>query len=644
MWFSFMVALFACAVLVYLPGALQLRCFGFRGPEQIALSPILSVSELVIIGIAFTSIGVSGPLPVVLAIAVSTAMIMLAGNIFIRDNRLAIPGLSWCHFCIYIVVGIALGFWYFVWNLDGPGSFVQEFDNAYHLNLITKFIESGCYSSLHASIFSDDMSYYPAAFHVVAALVGSLTGTASSLAENTSIFVFAFCVFPGSMYLFLAYLFKGERLPILLGSLVVLAFSAFPWGFLVAGPLYSNMAALAVLPALMSAFMQIFEEGSRCKKISYALIVFAGLAYELFAQPNAVFTAIVVLSPFMAQLIIQKLDDRKYGVVASVAFVMAAVIFLLVCYKLPFLSSVTHYNCIPYTGTAYQAAIDFADFGYRNTVAQPVLSILALLGILAVLAKKRLRWILFPLLFFFVGYVVAGCKGPSFFTGFWYNDVDRIAANAVLLLIPLATIGFAFLIKVLISLIEQGIGPVSRRWCVTVISAAVCLGVFCPSHIDAGNGYVNTAFGDRASRLDELAKSAVSLTADEKEFLLECKDVVGEEPALNVPYDGSVFAYSICGLRTEYTQFFSSKDEECQVVQHKLNCYVDDPDAKNALESLGVSYYLKLDEEDDPDSTFYDAFFKKSEWDGMLAVDDSTPGFEVVLSRGDMRLYRISQL
>ena len=145
MWFSFMVALFACAVLVYLPGALQLRCFGFRGPEQIALSPILSVSELVIIGIAFTSIGVSGPLPVVLAIAVSTAMIMLAGNISIRDNRLAIPGLSWCHFCIYIVVGIALGFWYFVWNLDGPGSFVQEFDNAYHLNLITKFIESGCY-------------------------------------------------------------------------------------------------------------------------------------------------------------------------------------------------------------------------------------------------------------------------------------------------------------------------------------------------------------------------------------------------------------------------------------------------------------------------------------------------------------------
>lgn len=644
MWFSFMAALFACAVLVYLPGALQLRCFGFRGPEQIALAPILSVSELVIIGTALTFIGVSGPLPVAFATVISTVLIMLVGKIFIRDKRLVSPSLSWCHFCIYLVVGIALGFWYFVWNLDGPGSFVQEFDNAYHLNLITKFIESGCYSSLHASIFSDGVSYYPAAFHVVAALAGSLTGVVSSIAENASIFVFAFCVFPGSIYLFLAYLLKGEQLPILLGSLVVLAFSAFPWAFLVAGPLYSNMAALAVLPALMFAFMRILEEDARRKKLAYVLIVFTGLAYELFAQPNAVFTAIVILSPFTAQLIIREFDNRKHGIAASVAFVVSVVIFLLVCYKLPFLSSVTHYKCIPYTGTAYQAAIDFADFGYRNTVAQPVLSFLTLLGILAILAKKRLRWLLFPLLFFFIGYVVAGCKGSSFFTGFWYNDVDRIAANAVLLLIPLATIGFAFLIKMLISLIEQGIGPISRKWCVVVISAVVCLGVFCPSHINAGNGYVNTAFGDRASRLDELAKSAVSLTADEKEFLLECKDVIGEEPVLNVPYDGSVFAYSVCGLRTEYTQFFSSKDEKCQTVQHRLNCYVDDPDAKNALESLGVSYYLKLDEEDDPDSTFYDAFFKKPEWDGMLAVDDSTPGFEVVLSRGDMRLYKISQL
>ena len=29
-------------------------------------------------------------------------------------------------------------------------------------------------------------------------------------------------------------------------------------------------------------------------------------------------------------------------------------------------------------------------------------------------------------------------------------------------------------------------------------------------------------------------------------------------------------------------------------------------------------------------------------WSGIRAIDDSTPGFETVLSEGDMRLYRIT--
>ena len=97
-------------------------------------------------------------------------------------------------------------------------------------------------------------------------------------------------------------------------------------------------------------------------------------------------------------------------------------------------------------------------------------------------------------------------------------------------------------------------------------------------------------------------------------------------------------------MRTEYTQFFSKGDEAHQVVQHGLDMYAKDLSTREALESMGIKYYLSLDRESDPDSTFYNAFFKESEWNGMLAVNDSTPGFEVVLSCGDMRLYKLSQL
>lgn len=644
MWLSFAAVLFACIALVYLPGFFQLRALGFRGAEQIAISPILSVAEAVVFGIIFAFVGLPGFLPILLSVVILTLVSVIVGKALCSGGHEFESSFSWSHLLLYFVIGILLGTWYFVWNLDGPGSFVQEFDNAYHLNLIEKFIESGFFSSFCTSISDDGMCYYPAAFHVVAALAGSLVGVSSAVAENAAIFVFAFSVFPGSSYLFLAALFKGNRLTIAIGSLITLAYSAFPWGFLVAGPLYPNMVALSILPTLMALFVLAIGENDRRKKAAYAFLFFVALICELFAQPNAIFAAIVVLAPFVALHVYQAFPNKKHGLLVSAAFIVFVLAFLVVCYKLPFLNSVTHYKCVPYTGTAYQAAIDFADFGYRNTVAQPILSFLVLIGILVVLSKRRMRWILFPLLFFFIGYVYAGCKGPSFLTGFWYNDVDRVAANAALLIIPLATVGLTALLKASISFFEQGIGSMSKKWCGISIVAAVMLGVFCPSHIDAGNGYVNTAFGDRASRLDELAKSAVSLTSEEKDFLQECKDLVGKDVVLNNPYDGSAFAYSVCDLRTEYTQFFSKGDETHQVVQHELNKYTDDPGTREALESMGVEYYLSLDRESDPDSTFYNAFFKESEWDGMLAVNDSTPGFEVVLSSGDMRLYKLSQL
>ena len=644
MWFSFAVVLIICIALVYFPGFFQLRAFGLKGPAQIALSPIISVSELAALGVVFTFVDLPGSFPILFSLTAMTIMVVLAGKFFFGRCCASCSAFSWRHLLLYLILGALIGAWYFVWNLDGPGSFVQEFDNAYHLNLITKYIESGFFSSLHASILGDEISYYPSAFHVVAALAGSLVGVSSSIAENASIFVFAFCVFPGSIYLFLAVLFKGKQLPVLLGSLLALSFSAFPWGFLVAGPLYPNMAAFSCLPGLMSAFMLAFEDGGKRNKAIYSFVVIVGFVFEFFAQPNAIFTAIVILAPFVALRIYQAFPNKKYGLLVSAAFVVSVFAFLLICYKLPFLNSVTHYKCVPYTETVYQATIDFADFGYRNTVAQPILSFLVLMGILAVLSKGRMRWILFPLLFFFIGYVYAGCKGPSFLTGFWYNDVDRVAANAVLLLIPLATAGLTVLLKASVSFFEQGIGSMSKKWCNVVIVSAVMLGIFCPSHIDAGNGYVNTAFGDRASRMDELAKSAVSLTGEEKGFLLECRDIVNEDVVLNNPYDGSVFAYSVCGLRTEYTQFFSKGDEAHQAVQHGLDMYAKDLSTREALESMGIKYYLSLDRESDPDSTFYNAFFKESEWNGMLAVNDSTPGFEVVLSCGDMRLYKLSQL
>ena len=70
---------------------------------------------------------------------------------------------------------------------------------------------------------------------------------------------------------------------------------------------------------------------------------------------------------------------------------------------------------------------------------------------------------------------------------------------------------------------------------------------------------------------------------------------------------------------------------------------------KEAVENVGAEYLLLLDQgrwynPSDPDSNFFFTYDDNSLWAGIDYVRDSTPGFEVVLARDDMRLYRITAI
>ena len=63
-----------------------------------------------------------------------------------------------------------------------------------------------------------------------------------------------------------------------------------------------------------------------------------------------------------------------------------------------------------------------------------------------------------------------------------------------------------------------------------------------------------------------------------------------------------------------------------------------------AVESIGAEYVLVLDQgeskEDRPRLFTYE---NGKNWLGIELIRDDTPGFEKVLGRGDMRLYRITR-
>ena len=125
---------------------------------------------------------------------------------------------------------------------------------------------------------------------------------------------------------------------------------------------------------------------------------------------------------------------------------------------------------------------------------------------------------------------------------------------------------------------------------------------------------------------------------------------------LNRPNDGSVFLYGADGVRTYYrylTGYEGGWGESSQsvLIRKSLCDIAENAEVRDAVKSVGAQYVLNLDagyDGDKPGEGGAKRRFLPSDgirdewWSGISSIDDDTPGFEVVLSEGDMRLYKIT--
>ena len=144
-------------------------------------------------------------------------------------------------------------------------------------------------------------------------------------------------------------------------------------------------------------------------------------------------------------------------------------------------------------------------------------------------------------------------------------------------------------------------------------------------------------------------------SAEERDFVERARNAL---PAgalvINQPHDGSTFAYGLDGLNTYYRHIDVGSDTtESQILRSSLDTIATDAEVREAARKAGVDYVLQLDqgtdpsEIDDPESTDGRTWLlqtDESSWrnfDGINRITDETPGFEPVMSEGDMRIYRI---
>lgn len=673
MWTSFFIDFILALVMLYLPGALFGSLFRMPTVLRLAFAPIISITLYEILAIAYQKLSIFANFFSIFIPVLVISAVVCGVSIAVRRSRKSSCGkvvgcsFRWSLLAAYVGVAFVVGMLFFVKALDGTDTFLQAWDNAFHLNVVRYFVDSGNYSALCVTntVGASPVpgtAYYPAAWHLLCAAITSVVGSTVPTTINAVNFAFASVVFPAGMYCFVGRVLGNNRIGILVGALLSSAFASFPWSFLTYGPLFPNLASMSLLPAALTVMMGMFdyESSTRQRLSSLVCSVFAVVSFG-FAQPNSVFTAIVVLFPYACVEFCQIAEGRGL----RIANLRKCVFYLICCalfvalwavfYVLPPLHAPYTVNW-PAFASHVQAVANVLSLAYIRSQASLLLALLVIVGIANSLKNRAYCWVSVAYVVTCVMLIVAESSDgflKTFLTGLWYTDQYRVAAMCGIAATPLACIGAARIVELVKSIYPKVLRFFDWRdrsryfGVLTSLVVAVCL--FVPSFSIPGVAHFDTAFGGFRDDVEFMYSASAPnvLDASEREFLEEATQIVNEDPGLviNQSFDGSAYAYGLYGLDVFYRSFgdvwSGSETEDSKSLRLHIDELSWNTDVQESARSVGAKYLLLLDygKGDTGDGCLQS--YVRNDWWGVNAVTDDTAGFKVLLAKDDMRLYRL---
>ena len=734
MWSELFIAATIGLVFLYIPGYFAARGLQITRGLALGLAPLLSLFAYSIWAIAAYKIGIFATWKSIgIPVVVAGFVVFVAGMLICRFvkgapshiGRSLFPERTWliASLILVLVFGIGVTSFAFLQSLDGPASYVAEYDNLSHMMRIKTAVTTGNYAPFGLDYYPELASggpdethssgFYPSTWHMLAYFMVSMTAVEIPIAVNATNLVFLAFVAPLSAWTLLSVVFREKKWALLACSFLPLAFVAFPWGMILFGPLYPNMAAFSMVLGLLACLYVLSSRTleASCERVKHALpghatsgrttsgratsghaaaqaksdltsrillgIAFlGGLGGLALSHPNAFFALAVPAAYLLAQRAYEA--ARGFDVdkthpwlprTAALAVLALALICWFIAYKTPFMSAVVSNTWIAFTGKS-QALFNLALLSLRDMPIQPVLAALVLIGALESLHRREYLWMGASWATSGVMYVInAGSDGwlKHFLTGFWYTDHYRVAALVALMALPLAALGLITCLRGLRKLLaflnekqasSDHTRPYSLRFGPAVLTVFVFAAIFYPSitvfgpkhqtsNHSAAYTEVQTAFGYINKKLTSANKTTgytAEINRSEREFLEEVAQIVPEGALIiNEPHDGSAFAYVLYDLNVYYRTWGSASGDSqtSSLIRNKLYTIASDKDVQDAVAQIDAKYLLLLDSENDSEHMKHATCYDSAQWQGLERITDETPGFKLILSRDDMKLYEI---
>ena len=676
--FDFALALIVVLVALYAPGYLIGRAFPLQRPAALALAPAFGLPVLVALGVVLSEASLSCPAPVLLVLALAVALAVFAAASGIRRQRGRATGAAIAPepfprqvpsrfligaFALYVAVALVVCAGMFLSAIDGLDSFARKDDTTVHLSIIRAFLDTGTYSTLHSNAFlgqGTEGAYYPSVWHIVAAIAASFIGDGVAPANNAVTLAFIAVVLPLGVCLLLASVFPEKRTVVLAGSLFATTFAIMPWGFLTKGQLLPNLASYALIPGALALFIAAVEAQQGKHRAALGIGAAWALAAIALCQPNGAFTCVIGMAAYALCRIFRAPDDKKASftprrIGAAVVFVAALCALWVALFFAPPLRSVVTYGQWDTLLSLPEAVLSGLSFMYVEWGGlQPFLSVVVLFGAIAVFRDRRYLWLVVAYLvtlIIYLGNMATDGFARQLLAGFWYADYYRTGAMNALFAIPLAAFGFAWLVKLLSGLLGRIPALKPREAACTVLAAVVLTAAFAACQtvsysFKLGERTVAAGLPYQRQQIANLYTWETTYTAEERAFVQQAAALVGDGLVVNVPNDGTAWCYGTDGLdvlfrRTGDNGGNSFPKETNALIRTGLADVASNPEVQQALRQVDARYVILLDDPSGSDPTMDSSRYEAEKWAGIESITPDTPGFTLLLSEGDMRLYEI---
>jgi hypothetical protein len=651
-WVDAVPAALVSVAWLLLPGLPSMHALGLRGLAAWAMAPVAGVALLGVTAIVAGKLGIAWSVGLAIGISVLAAAIV-GGLAFWLRRRVSVVreadprSVTWTA-AASMVPAVVLGAITIVRGFGRPDNLSQTYDALFHYNAIALILDTRNGSSLTLSSFgaTDTAStFYPAAWHDVTSLVVSTAGTSIPVAANLVSAAVAVVLWPLCVLFLVRQIFGRSPAALAITGVLSVGFAAGPWALLGFGVLWPNALGLAMIPAGLAVLLSIAglakdDALGRGHALILLPVVIVGAT---LAHPGAFFSLIALgVFPLGHGLLRRTLRLRRegrtwrgVGEVAAALLILGGAWYWTATTPNPAFRSVREMHWAPFD-TPGQATREVLLNGTNGNDDLLILSIVVLIGVLGAALVAERRWLIPAHAVTGFLYVVAAASNvpqTRKFTGYWYNDSYRLAAVLPVTAVPLAVAGILLLAKLITARVPAGESAWRR-----LAGSALVIAVVLAAVLAVGTRGMNNP--DRAARLAShyLTPSPGDLLASpsQRSFLVRIKERIPEGSVVaNNPWDGSGMLWALADRRTLVPHFTAPADADDTYLAYHLTDAASDPRVCGIARRLHVDYLLI------GDAQFWPWDDRRNDYPGFRDPQ-SKPGFQLVDSEGDRKLYQIT--